>query len=144
MDTVVVYKANPESLQAVLGLLQREGFNPTTLENPGNIPYRGRSTYSISISVPRGEAAGARSILRKWDQAQESEVKKITGKLAGPFLCSTVIVAVLAVISLFFGILSDAAALLFVIWLIVFVLAANAEKLTQKAKGYRSNKYEHF
>jgi hypothetical protein len=34
MDSVVVYKANPESVQNVLGLLRKEGFNPATLENP--------------------------------------------------------------------------------------------------------------
>jgi hypothetical protein len=36
MDMVVVYKANPESVQTVLGLLRKERFNPTTLENPSS------------------------------------------------------------------------------------------------------------
>ncbi|MHC4560872.1 MAG: hypothetical protein ACYS80_26620 [Planctomycetota bacterium] len=137
MDSVVVYKANEESLQAVLGLLRKEGFNPTTPEKPGSTVYRGRSTYLTSIMVPRDEAPGARSVLRKWDQARESEVKKMTGKLAGPFLCSIGIVAVLAVIFLFLGILSAIVALLFVIWLVLFALLANAEKITQKNKRNR-------
>ena len=135
MDSVVVYKANLDSLQAVLGLLRKEGFNPTTLDNPDTgAVLRGKSTYLVSILVPRDEAPGAKAVLRKWDQAKQSEVKKMTGKLAGPFLLSVMIVALLAIVFLFFGILSDAAALLFVIWLVVFALAANAEKIAQKAK----------
>ena len=34
MNMVVVYKANPESVQTVLGLLRKKGFNATTQENP--------------------------------------------------------------------------------------------------------------
>ena len=135
MDSVVVYKANLDSLQTVLGLLRKEGFNPITLENPNiGAVLRGRGTYLVSIMVPRDQARGAKAVLRKWEQAKQSEVKKITGKLAGPFLLSVTTVALLAVIFLFFGILSDAAPLLFVIWLVVFALAANAEKIAEKAK----------
>jgi hypothetical protein len=48
VDIVVVYKANPESLQTVLGLLRKEGFNPTTLEGPSGaaaISGCGKATY---------------------------------------------------------------------------------------------------
>ena len=140
MDSVVVYKANLDSLQTVLGLLRKEGFNPITLENSNiGAVLRGRGTYLVSIMVPRDQARGAKTVLRKWEQAKQSEVKKITGKLAGPFLLSVTTVALLAVIFLFFGILSDAAPLLFVIWLVVFALAANAEKMTQKAKEQKDD-----
>lgn len=131
---IVVYKANPQSLQAVLGFLRKQGFNPTTLENPSNITAYRKSTCLISITVPRDEAPGARSLLRKWDQARELEVGKMTSKLAGPFLCSVAIVVVLAFIFLFFGILSDAAALLPVIGLVVFALMANAGKININRK----------
>ena len=60
--------------------------------------------------------------------ARQSEVKETTGKLAGPFLFSVMVVVVLAVIFLFLGILLDAAALLFVIWLVIFALLAKVVK----------------
>lgn len=131
MDNVVVYKANPESLQTVLGMLRKEGFNPATLENPSSaavLSGAGKATYLISVTVPRDEAAGAKSVLRKWDEAQQSEVKQITGKLAGAFLFSVMVVAVLAIIFLFLGILWDNVPLLFVIWLVVFALLAKVVK----------------
>ena len=128
MDVVVVYKANPESLQTVLGILRKKGFNPATLENPGLAPVRSGGTYLISVTVPREEAAGAKSVLSKWDQARQSEVKQTTGKLAGALIFSVMVVAVLAVIFLFLGILWDNAPLLFVIWLVVFALLAKVVK----------------
>src|SRR4030042_552168 len=115
MDMVVVYKANPESVQTVLGLLRKEGFNPATLENPSSAPVRSGATYLISVTVPREEALGAKSVLSKWDEARQSEVEQTTGKLAGPLLFSVMVIAVLAIIFLFMGILLDAAPLLFVI-----------------------------
>jgi hypothetical protein len=131
MNMVVVYKANPESVQTVLGLLRKEGFNPTTLENPSSaavLSGAGKATYLISITVPREEAEGANSVLRKWEKAWQSEVKQTTGKLAGPLLFSAMVVAVLAIIFLFMGILWDNVALLFVIWLVVFALLAKVVK----------------
>ena len=127
MDSVVVYKANPESLQVVLGFLRKEGFNPATVENPSMpaiLGGAGEGTYLISVTVPRDQAAGAKSVLSKWDQARQSEVKETTNKLAGAFLFSVMVVAVLAIIFLFLGILWDNVPLLFVIWLVVFVLLA--------------------
>jgi len=124
MDMVVVYKANPDSVQTVLGLLRKEGFNPATMENPSSAPVRSGGTYLISVTVPRDQAEGAKSVLSKWDEARQSEVQQTTGKLAGPLLFSVMFVAVLAVIFLFMGILLDAAPLLFVIWLVVFALLA--------------------
>ena len=128
MDSVVVYKANPESLQTVLGHLRKEGFNPTMLENPGLAPVRSGGTYLISITVPREEATGAKSVLRKWDQAHQSEVEKTTSKLAGPLLLSVMAVIVLAIIFLFLGNLWENVPLLFVIWLVVFALLAKLVK----------------
>ena len=139
MDMVVVYKANPESLQTVLGLLRKEGFNPATLENPSSAPVRSGATYLISVTVPRDEALGAKSALSKWDEARQSQVEQTTGKLAGPLLFSVMVVAVLAIIFLFLGILLDAAPLLFVIWLVVFALLAkvvnNTKPESKKSKS---------
>ena len=131
MDMVVVYKANPESVQTVLGLLRKEGFNPATLENPSMpaiLGGAGEGTYLISITVPREDAAGAKSVLSKWDEARQSEVQQATGKLAGPLLFSVMVIAVLATIFLFMGILWDNVPLLFVIWLVVFALLAKVVK----------------
>ena len=128
MDSVVVYRANPESLQTVLGLLRKEGFNPATLENPGLAPVRSGGTYLISITVPREEATGAKSVLRKWDQSNQSEIEKTTSKLTGPLLFSVMVVIVLAIIFLFLGILWDNVPLLFVIWLVVFAVSAKVVK----------------
>ena len=138
VNVVVVYKANPESLQKVLGLLRKEGFSPTTLENPGsgeNLHGAGRATYVISIAVPKSEARGAASVLTKWDRARQSEANEVTGKLTGPFLFSAMVVAVLAIVLLLFGILLDAVALLPVVWIVVFALAANATKIKLKTRG---------
>lgn len=134
MDPVVVYKASTESLPIVLGLLRKEGFSPTTLEDPAIVPYRGGHRHVVHVAVSREEAPGAASVLRKWDAAQESDVKEKTGALAGPLLFSTMVTIGLAFVFLFFGILLEAVALLFVIWLVVFVLAANAEKITKIVK----------
>ena len=128
MDSVVVYKVTPESLQTVLGILRKEGFNPATLENPGVAPVRTGGTYLISITVPRDEVAGAKSILRKWDQTQQSEIEKATSKLAGPLIFSVMVIAVLTIIFLFLGILWNNVPLLFVIWLVVFALLAKLVK----------------
>lgn len=131
MNMVVVYKANPESVQTVLGLLRKKGFNATTQENPSTaavLSGAGHATYLISITVPRKEAERAKLVLRKWDKARQSETEQITGKLTGPLLFSAMVVAVLAIIFLFLGILWDNVALLFVIWLVVFVLLAKVIK----------------
>jgi hypothetical protein len=123
-DMVVVYKANPESVETMLGLLRKEGFNPEMLENINPASLRSGGSYLISITVPRDEAAGAKSVLKKWDDAQQSEVKKTTSNLAGPLIFSVMVIAVLTIIFFFLGILWNNVPLLFVIWLVVFALLA--------------------
>jgi hypothetical protein len=131
MNLVVVYKANAESVQTVLGLLRKKGFNPSTLENQSSaavLSGAGKAAYLINIMVPREEAEGARSVLKKWDKARQSEAEQITGELAGPLLFSAMVIAVLAIIFLFLGILWDNVALLFIILLVVFALLAKVVK----------------
>lgn len=128
MEMVVIYKANPESLQTVLGILRKEGFNPATMENPGLAPVRTGGTYLISVTVPREEAEGAKSVLRKWDEARLLDITTSTKKLTGPLLLSVMVIVVLGIILLFLGILLDYVALLFVIWLIVFAVLAQFVK----------------
>ena len=140
MDTVVVYKANTESLPIVLGLLRKEGFDPTTLEDPAIVPYRGASNHVVRVAVPRDQAPGAASVLRRWDEARQADIKEKTQALAGPLLFATMVTIGLALVFLLLGILLEAVALLFVIWLVVFALAANAERLTKKVKRNRNGK----
>ena len=128
MDNVIVYKTNPGSLQLVLRLLRKEGFNPSTLEDPALAPVRTGGTYLISITVPRDEAEGAKSVLRKWDQARQVEIEKTTSKLAGPLIFSAMVIVLLVIIFLFLGILWDNVPLLFVIWLVIFALLAKVVK----------------
>ena len=133
----MVYKANPESLQTVLGLLRKEGFNPTTLEDPSAaaaLSGCGKVTYVISVAVPTDQAPGAERVLRNWDQAQLPKVRGLVGRLAGPFLASVMVAGVLAFILLLLGILSEAVALLFAVWAVIFALLANAERLTRRVK----------
>lgn len=135
MNAVVIYKANPESLQSVLGLLRK---NPTTLENrvsATDLHGAGRARHLVSVAVPRNEAAGAVSVLRRWDKVRQSEIDELTGKLAGPFIFSVFVVGSLAIVLLLFVILLDAVALLPVAWIVVFALAANAGKLKLKTRG---------
>jgi hypothetical protein len=140
MDSVVIYKATPDSLQTVLGILRKEGFNPATLENPGVAPVRTGGTYLISITVPRYEVAGAKSVLRKWDQAQQSEIEKATSRLAGPLIFSVMVIAVLTIIFFVLGILWNNVPLLFVIWLVVFALLARivSNTKTREQKNSKS------
>ena len=140
MDNVVVYKANTESLEIVLGLLRKEGFNPTTLEDPAIVPYRGGNRHIVHVVVPSEEAPGAASVLRKWDEVQQADIKEKTQALVGPLIFATMVTIGLALVFLLFGILLEAVALLFVIWLVVFVLAANAEKITKIVKGRKTTK----
>lgn len=140
MDKVVVYKANTESLQVVLGLLRKEGFSPTTLEDPAIVPYRGASHHVIHVVVPRDQAPGAAFVLRRWDEAQQADIKKKTDALAGPLLFSTMVTIGLALIFLLFGILLETVALLFVVWLVVFTVAANAEKIMKRVKQRKKGK----
>ncbi len=137
MDAVIVYKANPESLQEVLGLLRKEGFNPTTLDNrvsATDLHGAGRANHLVTVAVPRSEAAGAASVLRKWDKVRQAEVSEMTGQLAGPFILAVLVVAVLAVILLFCGVLLETVALLPVAGIVVFALAANAAKIKLKTR----------
>lgn len=140
MDAVVVYKANPESLQIVLGLLRKEGFNPMTLENPGSadtLHGGGRATYLVSIAVPRDQALGAKSVLRRWDKARQSDVDQMTGKLAGPLIFSIIASGVLALILFLSGVLWDAVPVLFVAWITFFALAANTDRIKLKLRGFK-------
>ncbi len=141
MEMEIVYKAAPESLQMVMELMRKEGLNPTTLENPSNaavLSGAGKATYLINVTVPREEATAAKSILRKWDETRQTEVEKTARRLLGSFLLTIPIVTLVAVLLLFLGNFSDFVALLFVIWIVVFALAANMDRIMQKVRGRKT------
>ena len=139
MNLVVVYKANPESCVRVIDSLREEGFNPVALENPrSNAFYVPHSSYrrgaktTVYIAVPRDEKTGANLVLRKWDEARESNVQNLTKILWSQLFCSVLIIIPVAVILLLFGILEYTFPLLGLVWLGVFLLIANAEKIRKK------------
>ena len=68
------------------------------------------------------------------------DIKKKTDALAGPLLFSTMVTIGLAIVFFLFGILLETVPLLFVIWLVVFALAANAERIAQRIKRHRNGK----
>lgn len=80
------------------------------------------------------EARGAESVLRKWDETRQYEVSDLTGKLAGPFILSIMIVAALALIFLLLGILMDTVALLAVVGFVSFALLANLDRIKLKSR----------
>lgn len=96
-----------------------------------------RPPTCFSVAVPAEEVSGATSVLRKWEQAQMPKVKSVIKKLAGPFLCSVMVAGVLTVILLVLGILLEAVALLFLTWIVVFALLANADIIVRKLKKTR-------
>ncbi len=133
MDTVVVYKANRESVAEIIRLLRREGFTPVTLENPSpTVIYASGYRYLISIAVPRDQVPGAKSVLRRWDQARRPEVEKLTGGLSSQFLKSLLLLVPFVVVFWCFGILADFASVLTVIWIVLFVLIANGQWIKNK------------
>lgn len=139
MDTVVIYKANVDSVQKVLQLLRKEGFHPAALENPDPVTtHYSRATYLISIAVPREEAPGATSVLRRWEESRQTHVREVTGKLYRSLWYSTVIVVILALVFYLVGFLSDGAPLLFVVWLVLFGLLANSQHVINKFKRRRN------
>lgn len=139
MDTVVIYKANVDSVQKVLLLLRKEGFHPAALEDPGPITtHYSRASYIVSIAVPREEAPGAASALRKWEESRQTYVREVTGKLYRSLAWSVGVTAILALVFFMFDFLSDGAPLLFVIWLVLFGLLANSQHIINKFKRRRN------
>ncbi|UCG49670.1 MAG: hypothetical protein JSU94_07785 [Phycisphaerales bacterium] len=141
VDMVVVYKANRESLPEVIRLLRREGFSPITLENPSpTVIYASGYKYLISIAVPRDQVPGAKSVLRRWDEARRPEVKKLTSGLSSQFFKSLLLLVPFVVVFWCFGILADFASALAVIWIVLFVLIANAQWIKDRFTGATSNR----
>ena len=131
----VVYKATRESLPMVMELLRNEGLNPIIVDNPSPfVLYWFSGTYLISVAVPSEQASAARLLLYKWDQYRQPEVEKASKKLLVSFLFSVSVVAVLAALLLVLGRLFDFGALLLLIWIVIFALAANMDRIMQKVR----------
>ena len=97
---------------------------------------RGLSGSICILSSGRGRLL----VSGRRDEAKESAIKEKTQTLAGPLLFSTMVTIGLALIFFLFGILLETVALLFVMWLVVFALAANAEKITKIVKRSSNSK----
>ena len=139
MDLVIVCKANPESYVRVVQVLREEGFNPVALENPHSnaiyVPkggYRRGAKTTVYIAVPRDEKLGANSVLRKWDEVRQSNVKKLTKTLGSQFFCSILIIIPVAVVLRVFDIWEYAPLLPPLTWFAALLLIANAKKIRKK------------
>ena len=134
MNNVVVYNASPQALRRVLGVLRKEGFSPVVLDQPdATIAYASGYTNLIRVAVPSTEAPAARSVLARWEQEDQPQVEGLARRLTTQLLYSILIVAFMGAIFYFLGQLtSGSVALLFVLWIIVFVVIANVERIIRK------------
>ena len=134
MNQVVIYEASPQSLPQVLSLLRKEGFSPVALDQPdATYSYAAKYTNFIRIAVPDTEAPAARSVLAAWEKEGQPRVEGLARRLTTQLLHSVLIVAFMGVIFYFLGQLTTgSAALLFVLWIIVFAVIANVERIIRK------------
>jgi hypothetical protein len=136
-DLVVVYKASPAVAAQVADLLTKEGIDCVITEKADPIV----SLYSLvhaplaNIAVPREQAPWARSHLRKWDDACNANVGKLTKSLGTHFFRSIAVTAVAAALFCVAGILTENTIILLIaIWAAVFALLANLERIFRTPK----------
>ena len=137
MSLVVVYKAQPESVSRVIGLLRKEGLNPVTMDHPSAVSlYTAKGTLRIRIAVPRDEVKSARWVLTKWEKSREPEVRNITGELRTQVLYSVLVTGGAALVFAAVGMLRfDTVPWLLLVWFGAFVLVANIKRISKKSKG---------
>ncbi len=136
-NLVVVYEAQQESVDRVLEVLRKEGFNPVALENPdcdglfvpNNPRYIRGVRHLAHIAVPRDQARSAGSVLRRWDQAREAEVEKLTKNLWGRVFFSFLLAAAITGVFFLLGVCSENIVFVLLgVWLGVVLLVSYAGK----------------
>ncbi len=134
VNQVVIYEASPQTLPQVLRLLRKEGFSPVALDQPdATYSYAARYTNFIRIAVPPAEAPVARSVLAQWEKEGQPQVDNLAKRLTTQLLYSVLIVTFMGAIFYFLGQLtSGSVALLFAMWIIVFVVIASVERIIRK------------
>ena len=134
VNQIVIYTASHQTVSQVLSLLRKEGFSPVALDQPDAVySYAARYTNIIRIAVPPTEASAARSVLAQWEKDGQPQVDSLARRLTIQLLYSILIVALMAIVFHFLGQLTPTGvALLFVLWIIVFVVIANVERIARK------------
>lgn len=130
-DLVVVYEASPATAGQVTELLEKEGIAAVILDkrNPAAL-YAAHNAALVNIAVPREQAPWARSYLRKWDDACNTNVGKLTRQLGVCFLRSTAITAVVAAGIYAAGLFTwNAVIPLVALWAVAFTLLANLGRI---------------
>ncbi len=133
MDLRVIYKARPESVSRIVGLLRKEGFSPTVLDHPDSTyAYASGWTNLIRIAVPHDQARQAKSILAKWEQSIEPAADQLNRRFRTQLFYSLLIVLVLGAILLACGVFStELLLLLFFVWLAAFIIISNVPRISQ-------------
>lgn len=134
MDLRVIYKARPQTISRIVGLLRDEGFSPTVLDHPDiTYAYASKGTHLIRIAVPPTEVPGARSCLTRWEKNNQPSVDKLSSKLATQFVYSILITALFGAI--LFGLGYPPGSFLpwlFLAWIPVFIVTANVQRILKK------------
>ena len=102
MQQVIVYKARPESVLKILGLLRQAGLNPVALDNPDGTQqaYSGFN-YLVRIAVPEDEAHKARSILAEWEKSVRPTLDRISHQCSIRLACVLVGFGIIYAVVLF-------------------------------------------
>jgi hypothetical protein len=139
MEPVIVYKVTRESQPVVMELLKNEGLTPSTVDAPSPfVLYWHSGTYLINVAVPSEQAEVARLFLLKWEKTRQPDVKKTSRQLFSSFMLSIAVIIAIAALLLLLGRLLDFAALLFIIWIVVFALVSNIGRIMQKVRGRKT------
>lgn len=135
-DMIVVYKASLSSAAKVIELLRKEGLDAAALDQPNMVlAHRTPNTMYVRIVVPRAQAASAESILKQWEQGCTESVAGLTGQLKSNALYSCIITALIALALFVSGHLTaESSMLLAGVWVAVFALLANSEKISRYFK----------
>ena len=87
MQQVIIYKARPESVLKILGLLRQAGLNPVALDNPdGTQQAYAAFNYLVRIAIPKDESQEARAVLEQWEKEVKPEVDKLSRQFSRQWL----------------------------------------------------------
>ncbi|MHC4270863.1 MAG: hypothetical protein ACYST2_00960 [Planctomycetota bacterium] len=139
MDFEVVYKPNPDEAQKILDFLREKGFHPVRLyDGDPKLRYLVYSGLTVNIAVPKDEAHNAKYFLVRWEEARQKQVAKLIPTLKGQFFLAFLITIVVMGLWWFFvDFTMESVVLLFGVWIISFIVIANAEKLMMKLRSIK-------
>ena len=96
MRQVTVYRARPEAVFKILGLLSEEGLDPVALDDPdATLRLYSAFTYLVRIAVPEDQADKARSVLAQWEEEIKPQVDKIGRKFTTRIIYALLVVAII-------------------------------------------------